>query len=155
MIRAETEQRTGADGPGPQRGDAHVAQEHGEAHAPVGLLEGAGSLFRELQGVAHDYVVLAALETKRAGQSLVVMVAAGVMMAILLISAWLGLVAAGVIGMIAAGMATWLALLIAVVANLLVAAGLYGVIHYKRRDLAFPATVRNLRSRQRPAEGVH
>jgi len=110
-----------------------------------GFFEGAGGLLREFQGVAHDYVVLAALETKRAGQSLVIMLAAGVMMAILLVSAWLGLVTAGVFGMIAAGVAPWLAILIAVVANLALSAALYGVIHYKRRYLAFPATLRNLR----------
>lgn len=117
--------------------------------APVitgpGLMEGAGSLLRELKDVAHDYVVLAALETKRAGLSLVIMLAASVMMAILLVSAWLGLVAAGVFGLMAAGLAPGFALLIAVLANLLLAVGLYLVIRYKRHDLAFPATVRNLR----------
>ncbi len=110
-----------------------------------GLLEGAGSLLREMQGMAHDYVVLAALETKRAGQSLIIMIAAGVMMAILLVSAWLGLVAAGVFGMIAANLSPALAILVAVLANLAVAAGLYFLIRYKRRDLAFPATIRSLR----------
>lgn len=110
-----------------------------------GLMEGAGALIRELQGVAHDYVVLAALETRRAGQSLVIMMAAGVMMAILLVSAWLGLVAAGVFGLVAMGLAPGLAILVAVLANLLFAAGLFAVIRYKRRDLSFPATVRNLR----------
>lgn len=120
------------------RPDGHTA-------AGPGLLEGAGGLIREFQGVAHDYIVLAALETKRAGMSLVIMLAAGVMMAILLVSAWLGLVTAAVFGMIAAGMAAWLATLVAVVANLALAGALYAVIHYKRRYLAFPATVRNLR----------
>ncbi|HEX6930053.1 MAG TPA: hypothetical protein VF267_12415, partial [Gammaproteobacteria bacterium] len=86
-----------------------------------------------------------ALETRRAGQSLIIMLAAGVMMAILLVSAWLGLVAAGVFGMIDAGLAPAFAILAAVLANLLFAAALYGVIHYKRRYLSFPATIRNLR----------
>lgn len=118
-----------------------------------GLFKGAGDLLRELQGVAHDHIVLAALETKRAGQSLVIMVAAGVMMAILLVSAWLGLVAAGVYGMIAAGLGPGFSLLIAVVANLVVAAALYLVIRYKRRYLAFPATVRSLRPQSRSSSG--
>lgn len=121
----------------------------GPASAPAtgpGLFEGAGGLLREFRGVAHDYATLAALETKRAGMSLVIMLAAGVMMAILLVSAWLGLVAAGVFAMIAAGVASWLAMLIAVVANIALAGALYAVIHYKRRYLAFPATLRNLRA---------
>ncbi|HEX7030211.1 MAG TPA: phage holin family protein [Gammaproteobacteria bacterium] len=124
-----------------------------------GIFDGASDLVHELRGVAHDYLTLAALETKRAGLSLVVMIAAGVMMAILLVSAWLGIVAAGVVGMIAAGMAAWAALLIAVVANIVVAAALYGLIRYKRRYLAYPATLRNLaprRAAETPqAEGLH
>lgn len=126
------------------------------ASSGPGLMEGAGSLIRELQGVAHDYIVLAALETKRAGLSLVIMLAAGVMMAILLVSAWLGLVAAGVFGLMAAGLAPGWAILIAVVANLLLAVALYLVIRHKRHDLAFPATVRNLRpARAEQHEGLH
>ena len=123
--------------------------------AGPGLFEGAGPLIREFQGVAHDYFVLAALETKRAGMSLVIMLAAGVMMAILLISAWLGLVTAGVFGLIAAGLAPWLSVLIAVVANLAVAAGLYALIRYKQRYLAFPATARNLRPSTRGDDPHH
>ena len=132
------------------------------AKASAGIFDGAGELVQELRGVAHDYLTLAALETKRAGQSLVIMIAAGVMMAILLVSAWLGVVAAGVFGMVAGGMALWVALLLAVVANIVVAAALYAVIHYKRRYLGFPATMRNLRpgvsGSTRPhhqPEGVH
>lgn len=124
--------------------DRHGRSAQNAATGP-GLMEGAGSLLRELQGVAHDYIVLAALETKRAGMSLVIMLAAGVMMAILLVSAWLGLVTAGVFGLMAAGLAAGFAILVAVLANLLLAAALYLVIRYKRHDLAFPATVRNLR----------
>lgn len=141
MIDTEVESRASA-GTHP---DVKDRPDSGTTATGPGLLEGAGGLLREFQGVAHDYAVLAALETKRAGMSLVIMLAAGVMMAILLISAWLGLVTAGVFGMIAAGMAAWLAILIAVVANLALAVGLYVVIHYKRRYLAFPATLRNLR----------
>lgn len=141
---------------GNPRDEARDSPTGAKATGP-GLFEGAGGLIREFQGVAHDYVVLAALETKRAGMSLVIMLAAGVMMAILLVSAWLGLVTAAVFGMIAAGLAAWLAILIAVVANLAFAGALYGVIHFKRRYLAFPATVRNLRaSRQGEQQGeVH
>lgn len=144
----DTETRTSTETP-------HDMKDRPEGGAPAtgpGLLEGAGGLLREFQGVAHDYAVLAALETKRAGMSLVIMLAAGVMMAILLISAWLGLVTAGVFGMIAAGMAAWLAILVAVVANLALAAGLYAVIHFKRRYLAFPATLRNLRPSDQDAQ---
>lgn len=131
--------------------------------AAPGIFDGAGDLVHELRGVAHDYLTLAALETKRAGQSLVIMIAAGVMMAILLVSGWLGLVAAAVFGLVAAGMPPGFAILLAVAANVLVAVALYFVIRYKRRYLAYPATLRNLKPRggtthadgRRYAEGVH
>jgi hypothetical protein len=62
-----------------------------DLHPPVGgaengggLLEDVKSLWNELTGLAHDTLHLAALETKLAGQSLVTMIAAGVMIAILL-----------------------------------------------------------------------
>lgn len=130
----------------PVRSRPHDARA-GSERSPTepGILEGAGSLLREMRGIAHDYMSLVALETKRAGQSLMIMMAAAVMIAILLVSAWLGLVAAGVFGMTAAGMAPGWAILVAVIANLLVAAGLYFLIRHKRQDLAFPATIRNLR----------
>lgn len=121
--------------------------------AGAGLFEGANALLNELRGVAYDYLLLIGLETKRAGQSLIVMIAAGVMMAILVVSAWLGLVAAAVAAMIGAGVAPWLALTLAVVANLVVAAALYALIHFKRRYLAFPATMRNLKPRAPAANG--
>lgn len=120
-------------------------------NAGPGIGQEAGELLRELQGVAHDYFTLAALETKRAGQSLVIMLAAGVMMAILAVSAWLGLVTAGVFGLVAAGLAAGWAILLAVLANVALAGALYLLIRYKRRYLAFPATLRNLR----PAQGAH
>ena len=58
-----------------------------------GLLQEAKSLWHELRELAHDQLTLAALETKLAGKSLVTMIAAGVMVALLVVSAWLGLMA--------------------------------------------------------------
>ncbi len=51
-----------------------------------GLLEEVKSLWQELRGLAHDELTLAALETRLAGKSLVTMIAAGVMVAVLLVS---------------------------------------------------------------------
>ena len=53
---------------------------------PVGgstLLEDAQSLLHELGGLTHDRLRLAALETRQAGESLVAMIIAGVMVATL------------------------------------------------------------------------
>jgi len=54
------------------------------------LLEDAKSLWHELRGLAHNQLGLAALETRLAGKSLVTMIAAGLMVPVLLGSAWLG-----------------------------------------------------------------
>lgn len=109
-----------------------------------GILKDAQSLWHELRELSHDHFRLAALETQRAGKSLVEMIAAGVMIAVLLIGAWLGLIAAAVLWSIEHGIVPSSAILLAVASNLLVALILYGVIRYKSRYLKFPATQRSL-----------
>ena len=111
----------------------------------AGLLEQAKSLWYELRSLVHDQLTLAALETKLAGKSLVTMIAAGVMIAVLLISAWLGLVGAVVLWLIGIGVVASIAMLLAVAANLVFAVILYDVIRRQSRHLQFPATLRSLR----------
>lgn len=110
-----------------------------------GVLDAASSLWRELRGLAHEGLTLAALEARQAGRSLVTMIAAGVMVALLVVSAWLGVVGAGVLGLMAMGVPAALALLIAVAANLVAAAMLGVVVRRQSRHLLFPATMRSLR----------
>ena len=110
-----------------------------------GLLEEAKSLWQELRGLAHDQLALAALETRLAGKSLVTMIAAGVMVAVLLVSAWLGLVGAVVLWLTGIGVVASIAILLAVAANLLLALILYDMIRRQSRHLQFPATLRSLR----------
>jgi hypothetical protein len=72
---------------------------------------------------------------------------AGVMVAALLSSAWLGLMAASVLELIEYGVRTNSAILLAVAFNLLLALILYGVIRRKSRYLQFPAKLsRNLQT---------
>jgi len=109
------------------------------------VLEDAQSLWHELRGLTNDRLRLAALETQRAGESLVSMLVTGVMVAALLISAWLGLMAAGVLGLIENGLlVASSAVLLAVAFNLLLALILCGAIRRKSRYLQFPATIRSL-----------
>jgi hypothetical protein len=110
-----------------------------------GLLEDAKSLWHELRGLAHDQLTLAALETRLAARSLVTMIAVGVMVAVLLVSAWLGLVGAVVLWLIGIGVMASIAMLLAVAANLLFALILYDVIRRQGRHLQFPAILRSLR----------
>ena len=111
------------------------------------MLEDAQSLWHELRGLTHDRFRLAALETQRAGKSLVDMIVAGVMVGVLLISAWLGLMAAAVLELVEHDVvATSSAILLAVASNLLLVLILFGVIRRKSRYLQFPATLRSFQT---------
>ena len=110
------------------------------------MLEDAQSLLHELRELTHDRLLLAALETRRAGESLVSMLVAGVMIALLLGSAWLGLLAVAVLGMIENGIVASSAILLAVAANLILVLILFRVVRRKSRSLQFPATLRSLQT---------
>ncbi|MDP1771017.1 MAG: phage holin family protein [Methylobacter sp.] len=117
----------------------------GDPRKGSGVLEDAQSLWQELRELSHDRFRLAALETQRAGDSLVSMLMAGVMVAVLLIGAWLGLLAAAVLWLVEHGVVASSAILLAVVFNLLLSLILCAVIRRKSRYLQFPATLRSLR----------
>jgi len=113
---------------------------------PIGsnALQDVQSLWYELRGLIYEHLQLAALETRRAGQSLVTMIIAGVIVALLLIGAWLGIIVAGVLMLIEQGMVASTAISLAVVANLLIALLLCGVIRRKSHYLQFPALLGSL-----------
>jgi hypothetical protein len=108
------------------------------------MLEDVQSLLRELRGLTHDRLLLAALETRRAGESLVSMLVTGVMIAVLLSSSWLGLMAVAVLSLVESGVVASSAILLAVAANLLLVLILFRVVRRKSRSLQFPATLRSL-----------
>lgn len=113
--------------------------------AQPGLLDEARSLFTEVRGLAQDRLKLAALETRLAGQSIVRMLIAGVVAAVLVISAWLALVGMGVVALVVyGGLSAIVALGIAAAINLVVAAALYFAIRTMSGNLAFPKTVGGL-----------
>jgi len=113
---------------------------------PIGsnALDDVQSLWHELRGLIYEHLRLAALETRRAGESLVTMLIAGVMVAVLLIGAWLGIMVAVVLMLIEHGMVASTAILLAVAINLLIALLLCGVIRRKSHYLQFPALLGSL-----------
>jgi len=116
----------------------------------AGALENAQSLWHEWRGLAHGHLRLAALEAQQAGESLVVMMVAGVVLAIVLGGGWLGLLAAAVLWLAGHGASASGAVLLAVAVNGLAALCLCGLIRHKSRHLRFPATLRSLQpARQR------
>jgi len=107
-----------------------------------GLLDGVGLVGRELLGVIHDHLFLAALETRQAGESLVSIVAMGVIMAGLLLTAWLALAGALIIVLVRHSILTTSSALILVFAvHCLVAVFLISAIRKRSRSLMFPATL--------------
>lgn len=114
----------------------------------AGLLDDVQALWLELKGLGHDRLQIAALETQRAGLSLLAMLVAGIMIAVLLNTAWLGLVAAAVLGMLENGIAASSVILLAVACNLLLVLILTAVIRHKSHDLKFPALLRSLTPNQ-------
>lgn len=105
----------------------------------------AGSLFRHSRAVSSDFVLLAVLDARSAAIRFAWMLAFGVAGAILLVTAWLALVAGAIVWMLGSG-ASWItALLVAAVLNVVVA----GLLAYRVRSLfsepPFAATIRQLR----------
>lgn len=118
----------------------------GDPVRSVGVLADAGSLWDEVWELVCDQLSLAALETRWAGENLVAMIVTGVMMAVLLVSAWLGVVAAGIMVLVGTGVSPYLAILIGVGANALVALILHVVVRRKSRHLLWAASIRSLDS---------
>lgn len=116
------------------------------------VLEEAWALWQQLRGLGHDHFLLAALEIRRAGESLIVMLMAGIMLAVLLISVWLGLLAAAVLKLIEHGVQASTAILLAVAFNLLLVLIVWGVIRRKSCYLQFPATLGSLQPKSRNTE---
>jgi ABC-type uncharacterized transport system permease subunit len=109
------------------------------------ILEEIESLWFELRRLSHDHLRIAALETQRVGETLVELIIAGVMVALLLSATWLGLLAFAVIKLIENGIMASTAILLAVIFNLILALFICGMIRRKSNFLQFPATIRSLK----------
>lgn len=127
-----------------------------EAPPRRGATEGsilASSLLRLWQDVrllGRDHALLAVLEVQRAGLSLVKIFAAGLVAALLVVTAWIALVGSAVAWAAGEGTPWWVGLVVAAVGNLAFAAALGLWIRAKLPNLMFAATVRQLK-REPPA----
>jgi predicted small integral membrane protein len=119
---------------------------HAQPAKDVSMLADIQALWEELQGLSHDRFRLAALETRRAGQSLTTMLTAAVMLGLILSTAWLGLLAAGIQWLIEHDLQASHAILLAVAGNLLLALVLFAIIRARSNYLKFPATQRSLKA---------
>ncbi|EIC28522.1 MULTISPECIES: phage holin family protein [Methylomicrobium] len=121
--------------------------EPAERHAD--LLEDLHLLWLDLRGLTHDHLQLAALEARRAGTSLAAMLAAGVVMAVLLIGVWGGLMAAAALALMKSHVMGDIETILSIAgANLVAAWLLFWFVRRKSRDLLFPETVNSFRDKE-------
>jgi len=97
------------------------------------------------KGLVLDHAQLALLEVQRATLGLVKIIGAAVVISVLVVSAWMGLVAAGVVWAIGAGASWGLAIAVAAVLNLVAAGALAWWIKSQVPELLFAATLRQLK----------
>ena len=145
-------------GPAPANADTTKGSEapHGGASpeaANDGVLNSARNLWRDFSALAKDHLELALLETQRAGQSAVKMLVYAVAAALLLVTSWLGLLAAMVIGLAELGLHDGFGVLIVVALNLVGVFVLYRMIRSSSVNLGFPATRRSFRKHEPTAPG--
>lgn len=126
----------------------------GDSECSPDLAEEVRGLERELRAVVHDYVRLAALETRRAGESLVRITAMGSLVAVLVCTAWLS--AAGWAGIVLVEnnvLNPGSALLFIAAANVLIALVVIAAIRRESRHLLMSATVHFLKPTDRGKGG--
>lgn len=109
-----------------------------------GVIDELAGMFASARAVLSDFLDLLSLEARRAGLALMWMVVCGIIAAACIISAWLGLMAALVIGVVSLGYSS----LLAVIAIALMNGVAGGLLIYRgisiSHDLRFSATRRQL-----------
>jgi len=112
---------------------------------PSGPLDDAIVLAHELRGVLHDQLQLVACEARLAVHCLTTMVTAAVVIGVLLVTAWLGVMAAAALGLIGRlDFAPATSVLVLAALNLLLALFAYRFLRRQSLSLGFPATLRSL-----------
>lgn len=111
---------------------------------PSGPLDDAIVLTHELRGLLHDQLQLVACEARLAAHCLTTMVAAAVVIGVLLVTAWLGVMAAAALSLHSLDFAPATSVLLLAALNLLVALFAYRFLRRQSLGLGFPATLRSL-----------
>jgi hypothetical protein len=125
-----------------------AAEVRGERQPSARLGSIAGSLLRHSRAVSSDYLLLAVLDARSAAVRFAWMLGLGVAAAILLVTAWLALVAGAIVWMLGSG-ASWItALLVASVLNVAVAVLLAMRMRGLFAEPPFAATIRQLRGEE-------
>lgn len=122
-----------------------MSEIHPTARRPAGLGELIGRLLAEARSLVADYTELAVLDARRAAIRLAWLLGAVLIAAVLVVTTWMGLVAAGVVFMLGQG-ASWVsAILVAALLNVVGAAALGWWMLALIKELPFTALLRQLR----------
>ena len=114
----------------------------------TGIVADLSSAFAGARGWLSNILDLFTLEARRAGMTLVLMLACGAIGAILVVAAWLGLMAGLALAAVAHGIGWGAALAAVAVANLAAAAALFWLCAAVSRSLLFSGTRRQLRTKR-------
>jgi hypothetical protein len=120
----------------------------------IGLGALLAHLFSEAKSLVTDYAELAVLDARRAAVNLAWLLGCVLIVAVLVITAWMGLVAALIVWMFAEGVSWPVAIGIAAALNLVAAGGLYLWMRHLLAELPFTALLRQLRGEDPPPEPV-
>jgi hypothetical protein len=108
----------------------------------------AGGLLRRSRALSSDYLLLAVLDARSAAVKFAWMLGSGVAVAILAVTAWLALVAAGIVWMLGEGASWPVALGVGALLNLVGAAAIGFWMRGLFDEPPFAATLRQLRGDQ-------
>ena len=105
----------------------------------------AGRLISDTRQLVSDFAQLAVLDARRAGVRLAMLLSAGLLIALLVITAWMGFVAAGIVWMFDQGVSWPVAIAIAAVINIAAALALAWWARHLVSEMPFTALLRQLR----------
>jgi len=117
----------------------------------VGLVASALAVLRDIRNLASDHLELIALEAQRASLGLVKILCAAIIVSILVVTAWIAVIAGAIVWATSAGISWPWALLVAALANLVVGAVIVFWIRGQVPELMFSATLRQFRRDGLPA----
>ncbi len=124
----------------------------GRPAGPVGLGQALAQLLGEARGMVADFAELAVLDARRAAIRLAWLLGTGLVVAVLVVTAWLALVAAGIVLMLGEGVSWIAALAIAAGLNLVGAVALVLWAKHMAVEMPFTALLRQLRGDAPPEQ---
>jgi len=122
----------------------------GATRRPAGFGELLKHLFSEARNLVADYAHLAVLDARRAALNLAWLLGTVLVVAVLVVSAWMGLLAALMVWVTNAGVSWGVAIAVAALLNLCGAAALVWWGRHLVAELPFTALLRQLRAETPP-----